>query len=342
MFTFNFTFHVPNPFSMSALTSVANAATDAFNSVATDIRDDPELLNYMVTGLGPGGVADGFGYDSNRVAKSPPPSFAASSSSASPRSKGLKGLQSRHTVGLGLTHPHAQNRKRHLPGHEQNPADSKGSTSGFVNFNSPPLGSGTPRFPTQAYSQYGSYSNFDVNSLDRPLPASRKRGWAPALSETTYASLNEDFTTEFFDTQKHRNVNNMGGVASSPGFGHDGYESSGTGSDLGDRRKWDEDEGENAMEAGESQNFLRSISLWNPLPVCLFISLSSVGVCAITRERSREIIRFRARIRPFITFLFGGVIHFYLSPITYVRGPSSPYPSLFSSLPPHPIFCMDK
>ena len=32
----------------------ANATTDAFNSVAANIRDDPELLNYMVAGMGPG------------------------------------------------------------------------------------------------------------------------------------------------------------------------------------------------------------------------------------------------------------------------------------------------
>ena len=250
MFTFNFTFHVPNPFSMSALTSVASAATDAFTSVATDIRDDPELLNYMVAGFGPGGVANGFGYDSNRLVKSPP----SSSSSTSPnKSKGFKGSQNRHTVG----------RNRYFPAHERNHAESRGSTSGFVNINSPP-GSGTPRFPTQAYSQPTSYSNLDVyglgrgvrNQLDNSFPASRnlKRGWVPALSEPSFASTNEDFTTGLFNAPKNRNVNDMGGVASQPAYDYDGYRSSGMGSGLGDRRKWDEgagNESENAMEAGE-------------------------------------------------------------------------------------------
>ena len=254
MFTFNFTFHVPNPFSMSTLTSVANAATDAFSSVATDIREDPELLNYMVAGFGPEGVAGGF--DSNRLVKSPP--FASSSSSpTSPKSKGLKGARNRHAVGLGLANLHAQNRKRYSPGQER---DLQGSTSGFVNAN-PSHGSGTPMFPTQAYSQFSSCSDFGVHGLGQearsqlhqPFPASRKRGWVPAPSEST--TTNDDFTTGSFDAPKHPNdVNDMGSVASMQGFDYDGC---GMGSGVGDRRKWDDgDEDENAMEAGESLGFL--------------------------------------------------------------------------------------
>ena len=274
MFTFNFTFHVPNPFSMSTLTSVASAATDAFNSVATDIREDPELLNYMVAGLGPGGVAGGFGYDSNRLVKPPSPPTSVSSP-VSPKSKGLK---SRHPVGLGLANPHAQNRKRYLQGHERNHADiqAQGSTSGFVNINPLP-GSGTPRFPVQAYSQSSSYLDSDIRGFGQgvrnqlhPLPESRKRGWVPASSEPSYASTNEDFTTGFFDPPKCYDVNEMGGVDFKPGFGYDGRGMmSGMGSSgVGDRRKWDdgdEDESENAMEAGESW-FLRFVSLSSPLP----------------------------------------------------------------------------
>lgn len=277
MFTFNFTFHVPNPFSISTLTSVANAATDAFNSVATDIREDPELLNYMVAGMGPEGVAGGFGYDSNRLVKRPPPSpFTSSSSSTSPKSKGS---QNRHTVGLGLANPHAQDRNRHLPGRERNRADFQGSTSGFVNLNPPP-GSGTPRFPaTQAYSQSGSYSNLNAHRLGQgmrnqlycnPLPASRKRGWVPALSEpTSCPSTDEDFATGSFGTPKHCDVNDMEGIASSSDFGHDTRRMSGMGSGVGDRRKWDEDgeESENAMEAGESQS-LHSFYLCTPSSFC--------------------------------------------------------------------------
>ena len=258
MFTFNFTFHVPNPFSMSALTSVASAATDAFNSVATDIRDDPELLNYMVAGLGPGGVASGFGYDSNRLVKPPPSSSTSTSSRTSPKSKGLRDSQNRLPAGLGFANPraHAQNRQRYLPGHERNHADFRGSTSGFVNINPPP-GPGIPRFPIQAYSQSSSYSNPDIHGLGQemrnqfsPLPTSRKRGWVPALSEPSYASTNEEFTTGFVDTPKYCNANDMGGVASTskPGFG--------------DARMWsdgDEVESEDAMEGGESV-FLHSVS----------------------------------------------------------------------------------
>ena len=277
MFTFNFTFHVPNPFSMSALTSVANAATDAFTSVATDIREDPELLNYMVAGYGPGGVANGFGYDSNRLVKSPPSSFASSSSPKSPKSKGFKSSQNRHNVGLSLANPHAQNRNRYLPGHQRNHAEPQGSTSRFVNIHPPP-GSGTPRFPTQPYSQSSSYSNSDVygldrgmrNQLDSSFPASRKRGWVPALSEPSCASANEDFTTGLFDAPKHRNVNDMGS------FNHDGYESSRIGSGVGDRRKWDdgaEDESGDPMEAGEFPEFsLHFISLWNSSSFCFHLS----------------------------------------------------------------------
>ena len=265
MFTFNFTFHVPNPFSMSTLTSVANAATDAFNSVATDIREDPELLNYMVAG-GPGGVAGGFGYDSNRLVKSPPPP-TSHSSHTSPKSKGLRGPQNGRAFGLGLANPRVQHQKRYLPGHERNQGGFQGSTSGFVNVNPPP-GSGTPRFPTQAYPQPSPFSssnlNSDVHGLAQgvrnqlhPLPTSRKRGWVPALSEPSHASTNDDFTTGFFDTTpKYCNVDQMGGVVSQPGFGHYGRGASEVGLGMGDRRKWDDDddddESENAMEAGES------------------------------------------------------------------------------------------
>ena len=268
MFTFNFTFHVPNPFSMTTLTSVANAATDAFNSVATDIREDPELLNYMVAGLGPGGVAGGFGYDPNRLVKSPPSSSTPRSSHTSPKSKGPKSPQNRHAVGLGLANPHAQNRRRYLPNHERNRASdfqSRGSTSGFVLVNPPPPGSGTPEFPTQAsYSQYSSYldsvmhrpgQGVPVNTrFLHPLPESRKRGWVPPSSEPSYASTNEDFTTGFFDTPKYSDVNEMGGVSSSiPAFGLDGRGSSRVVSGVGDRRKRDEgNDGEDAMDdAGE-------------------------------------------------------------------------------------------
>ena len=260
MFTFNFTFHVPNPFSMSTLTSVANAATDAFNSVATDIREDPELLNYMVAGLGPGGVAGGFGYDSNKLVNPPPSSSTTHSSPTGPKPKGLKSPQNRH----GLTNnPHALHRKRYSQGRERNQGGFhlRGSTSGFVKVNSPP-GSGTPMFPTQVYSQSSSdaYAGFGqgVRNQLYPLPASRKRGWVPALSEPSYASTNEDFTTGSFHTPKYYDGNEMGGVASHPAVGHDerGMGGMGLGLGSGDRRKWDdgEDEGEsseNAMEAGE-------------------------------------------------------------------------------------------
>ena len=255
MFTFNFTFHVPNPFSMSALTSVANAATDAFNSVATDIREDPELLNYMVAGLGPGGVAGGFGYDSNKLLNPPPSSSTTHSSPTGQKPKGLKSPQNRRGF---ANNPHAQHRKRYSLGRERNQGDFhlRGSTSGFVKVNSPP-GSGTPMFPTQVYSQ----SNSDVYGFGQgvrnqlyPLPASRKRGWVPALSEPSYASTNEDFTTGSFHTPKYYDGNEMGGVASHPAFDRDGRGMGGTGS-VGDRGKWDdgddEGESENAMEAGE-------------------------------------------------------------------------------------------
>lgn len=265
MFTFNFTFHVPNPFSMSTLTSVASAATDAFNSVATDIREDPELLNYMVAGMGPGlGVAGGFGYDPNRLVKSRPrSSFTSFSPPTSPKSRGSEGSQGRHAVGLGLAHPHAQNRKRHLPGHDRNRAsDVQGSTSGFV-FVNPPPGSGTPKFPTQTYSQPSSYLSSDTHGLGQgfpvstrllrdPLPEPRERGWIPALSEPSYASTNEDFTTGFFDTPRYFDVNEMGSVASKLVLGLDGYESSGMESSVGDRRKRGEGESESdTMDAGE-------------------------------------------------------------------------------------------
>jgi len=277
MFTFNFTFHVPNPFSMSALTSVASAATDAFNSVATDIREDPELLNYMVAGLGPGGVANGFGYDSNRLVKSSPAPSTSVSSPTSPKSKASKASQNRHTVGLGLANPQVQNRKRYLQSHERNHAGFQGSTSGFVNFNPPP-GSGTPRFPTQAYSQSSSYSNPGVhglgqgirNQLHHPLPASRKRGWVPVLPEPSYTFTNEDFTTGSSDTLEYCNVDEMGGATSNPGFGHDGRGSNEMESGVGDRRKWGEDGNENAMEAGESAFHF----ILEALLVC-FIPLSS-------------------------------------------------------------------
>ena len=284
MFTFNFTFHVPNPFSMSTLTSVANAATDAFNSVATDIREDPELLNYMVAGLGPEGVAGGFGYDSNRLVKNPPSASASFSSPTSPKSKGLRSSQNGRGFGLGLTNPHVQHQTRYLPGHGQNRGGFQGSTSGFVSVNPPP-GSGTPRFPTQPYSQPNSYSNPnpDIHGLAQgvrnqlyPLPASRKRGWIPALSEPSYASTNEDFTTEFLDAPKYCNVDQMGGVISQPGSGYDGRGTSGMGSGVGDRRKWDDgddDESENAMEAGES-GFLYAFHFpWEFLVIC-FTALS--------------------------------------------------------------------
>lgn len=258
MFTFNFTFHVPNPFSMSTLTSVASAATDAFNSVATDIREDPELLNYMVAGIGPGGVAGGFGYDLNRLTNSPLSSSTSFSSPTSPRSKGLKSSHNRHTVGLGLANPHAHNRKRHPPGHERSRPDFQGSTSGFVYVNPPP-GSGTPRSPTQVFSQpsSGSYLNSEIrrplqgtpmsNRPIHPLPESRKRGWVPALSEPSYASANEDFTTGFFDTPRYSDANEMGGVVSKPAVGLEGLASG-----VGDRRKrgnGHESEGEDEVDA---------------------------------------------------------------------------------------------
>lgn len=84
-----------------------------------------------------------------------------------------------------------------------------------------------------------------------PLSESRKRGWVPALSEPSHASTNEDFTTGFFDTPKYFDANEMGGVASMPGFGLDGRE---MGSSAGERRKRDDgNEGElDSMEAGES------------------------------------------------------------------------------------------
>lgn len=294
MFTFNFTFHVPNPFSMSTLTSVANAATDAFNSVATDIREDPELLNYMVAGLGPGGVAGGIGYDPNRLVKPPPPpqppSFTSPPSSASPKSRGPRG---RHTVGLGLANHHPQNRKRHLPAHERNNRpDSRGSTSGFVYVqgNSPP-GSGTPKFPTQTYSQptgnHGPVQGVPVRNLlnHDPLWESRNRGWMPALSEPSCPSTTADFTTGFFDTPKYPDVNEMGGVASIPGFGFDGCELSGMGSNTGDRRKRDEGEGENeSMDAGESR--VSTFPLFHSSPFafsshrCRCV-VAPVAVCAI-------------------------------------------------------------
>lgn len=274
MFTFNFTFHVPNPFSMSTLTSVANAATDAFNSVATDIRDDPDLLNYMVAGLGPGGVAGGFGYDYNRLIKSPPPSSSTSHSShTSPKSKGLKSPRNKHTVGLGLANPHAQTRKRYMPGRNerhrgdfQHPGSTTSANSGFVFVNPTPPGSGTPKFPTQPshYSQYGSYldsvMNLDGNGpgqglpastrLNHPWPESRKRGWVPASSEPSYASTNEDFTTGFFDTPKYSDVDvdEMGGVNSRTVFGGGGRVASASG--VGDRRKRDDgNDGGDAVDA---------------------------------------------------------------------------------------------
>ena len=74
----------------------------------------------------------------------------------------------------------------------------------------------------------------------------------PALSEPSYASTNEDFTTGFFDTPKYSDINEMGGVAYEPGL--DGREPNGMRSSIGDRRKRDDiNEGEgDAMEAGES------------------------------------------------------------------------------------------
>ena len=286
MFTFNFTFHVPNPFSMSTLTSVANVATDAFNSVATDIREDPDLLNYMVAGLGPGGVAGGFGYDYNRLIKSPPPSSSTSHSShTSPKSKGLKSPRNRHTVGLGLANPHAQHRKRYSMsgrnerhrGDFQHLGPTTQANSGFVFVNPSPPGSGTPKFPTQPshYSQYGSYldsvMNLDGNGpgqgpllrnrLNHPLPESRKRGWVPSSSEPSYASTNEDFTTGFFDTPKYSDVdvNEMGGFSSRTCR-------VASGSGVGDRRKRDDgndDESGDAVDAGEFFGFPSLVFICN-------------------------------------------------------------------------------
>ena len=268
MFTFNFTFHVPNPFSMSTLTSVASAATDAFGSVATDIREDPELLNYMVAGLGPGGVAGGFGYDSHRLVSS-------STSHSPPTSKALKSPRNKRAFGQGLANPHTQHGRRCSQGHERGQG---GSTSGFVDVAGPPPGSGTPLFPTRAYSQ--SSSELGVRGLGQgvrnqlyPLPESRKRGWVPALSEPSYASTNEDFTTGFFDAPKYCDVDQMGGVTSRPCFGPDGCGVSGMGSGVGDRGRWrddgDEEESEDAMEAGESGflcvSFSRRFSFASPL-----------------------------------------------------------------------------
>ena len=255
---------------MSTLSSVANAATDAFNSVATDIREDPELLNYMVAGLGPGGVAGGFGYDSNKLVERPPPS--SSTTDASHPGPKSKSPQHRNTFGVGLGNSRVQHRKRHSQGGrvERNQGDFhvRGSTSRFVKVNPPP-GSGTPVFPTQPYSQsnpnpgarthgFLSGSGQGVRNLNQvyPLPASRKRGWVPALSEPSYASTNEDFTTGSFDTPKYYEGDEMGGVAYLPDFGHDGRVGGmGLGVGSGDRRKWDdgdEEESENAMtEAGE-------------------------------------------------------------------------------------------
>ena len=299
MFTFNFTFHVPNPFSITTLTSMANAATDAFNSVATDIREDPELLNYMVAGIGPGGVSSGFGYDSNRLVKSPS-TVASSSTHTSPKSKGLKSPRSRHSVGLGLANAHGRNRRRGLPADPQ----LRGSTSGFAGFGSPSPGSGTPRFPTQAYSQPNPYSNPDVNGsagqgvwnrLEDPFLASKKRGWAPPSSEPSYASTNEDFTTGLFDTPT---FNEMGGPS------HDGRA-------TGDRRKWGEGEDENAMEAGE---FAASPS---PLSVCC-----SIGVCAPPRILTCSF----PELRPIHSLVWGCVMvaNVYDGPPSLPSSPSSP------------------
>jgi len=103
-----------------------------------------------------------------------------------------------------------------------------------------------------------------------------KRGWVPALSEPSFASTNEDFTTGLFDAPKHRNVNDMGGVASQRAYGHDGYGSSGMGSGVGDRRKWDEgavNESENAMEAGEFPALCAHlVSLWSSSLFCFHLS----------------------------------------------------------------------
>lgn len=319
---------------MSAFSSVANAATDAFTSVATDIREDPELLNYMVAGFGPGGVANGFsGYDSNRLVKSPPSSFQASSSSTSPRSRGFKGSQNRHTVGLGLMNPHARNRNRYSPGHDRNHAEPQGLSSGFININPPP-GSGTPRFPTQAYSHSNSYSNFDVyglsqgvrNHLDNSFPTSRKRGWVPALSEPGCTSANEDFMTGFFDAPMHRNANDVGDRASQPAFSHDGR-------GVGDRRKWDdevEDENENAMEAGEffTLRFSSTLCFHLSSPPEFFWSVfvrSFLTAGEVSRDRGEKKV---------ITLMDSNALPFHPSHVTDARGPPLPFPlTLYSHLP---------
>ncbi|KAF9643632.1 hypothetical protein BDM02DRAFT_1402911 [Thelephora ganbajun] len=85
-----------------------------------------------------------FGYDSNLLVKSPSSSTSLSSP-ASPNPKGLDS-QDKHTVGLCLVNPHAQNRKQYVPGHERNHTDFRGSTPGFVSIDLPP-GPGTSLFP---------------------------------------------------------------------------------------------------------------------------------------------------------------------------------------------------
>lgn len=142
-------------FTVGTLTTVDNAAMDAFSLVATDIRKDLEFLNYTVAGLDPGGVAGGFGYNSNQFVKSPPPPpFTSFSPPTSPKSRGPKGSQGRHPVGLGLPNPHIQNWKQYLQAHGlRNPSmDFRRSTSGFIYINTPP-GSGTLKFPIQKHSQ---------------------------------------------------------------------------------------------------------------------------------------------------------------------------------------------
>lgn len=341
MFTFNFTFHVPNPFSMSTLTSVANAATDAFNSVATDIREDPELLNYMVAG--------GFGYDSNRLVKFPPASCPTTplSPPTSPKSRRSKG---RHTVGFGLTNPRAQDRRRCSPAHERNHADFQGSTSGFVYVDSPP-GSGTPKFPTQTIHQPSSFLHSGTHgpgqaqgvsvsnrlNHDPFFPESRKRGWIPALSEPSHASTNEDFTTGFLDTPRHPDVNEMGGVAFKRGLGLDGREPSGMGSGVGDRRKWEEgNQGEGEDDSGESW-----VSAFHSRPFA-FVGCSGRRLCGHDPDSvyGRKMCTCPGTEQKLIMSLPVGMMHPESSSLPlslHDWDPSSPSSTPYFSPPPPPI-----
>ena len=96
---------------MSAFTLVTNAATGAFT--ATDIRKALELLNHIVAVLGPGGDAGGFGYNSNRLIKSPP-TFHNLITIHESQVEGLTKHTCRRALGQG--NPHAQNRKCYSPG----------------------------------------------------------------------------------------------------------------------------------------------------------------------------------------------------------------------------------